>query len=246
MGHNRYTYAVADGSPNYSHGVSHYDTFEAEIFDRLKWHRGAGFQINDRTKDKLPESLKELHLLLDNQPPGTVFKIKSVKDGYDLDAKRTVVDTSKGDMIIQNARDIIGSPYVWDAAGPSAFDCSGETLWIHKPEGIVLPHNAAAQHSLFLNHAPGFFPITRAQVKVGDLVFFDNDHHVAPYAGKLPQYGNIECVIDAEPDDTGAPAGWPTPNLQTGIRVRPMIGNYYCSWINSSGAGRIEAINGKP
>lgn len=246
MTHNRYVYAVADGSPNYSHGFSDYANFQQEVFDRLRWHRGKGFQINDRQKDRLPQVLDDLHKLLDNQPADTVFKIKSVKDGYDLNAKRTEVQQTKGETVIQHAREIMGSPYVFGAAGPIAFDCSGETLWIHRPEGIDLPHNAAAQHSLFRNHAAGFYEITRAQVKVGDLVFFHDDQHVAPYAGRLPEYGNVECVIDAEPHDTTAPAGWPTTTLRTGIRVRPMTGNYYCSWAFASGVGRIAAINGAP
>jgi hypothetical protein len=83
-------------------------------------------------------------------------------------------------------------------------------------------------------------------VRVGDLLFIDNDQHVAVYAGRLEAYGNIECVIDTEPHDTGAPAGWPTPNLQTGVRPRPMIGNYYCSWPKVNGIGRVVAINGAP
>ena len=33
-----------------------------------------------------------------------------------------------------------GDPYVWGAAGPSAFDCSGLVVWAFAQEGITLPH----------------------------------------------------------------------------------------------------------
>src|SRR5258708_9486806 len=33
-----------------------------------------------------------------------------------------------------------GDPYIWGAAGPGEFDCSGLGMWSYAPEGISLPH----------------------------------------------------------------------------------------------------------
>ena len=40
----------------------------------------------------------------------------------------------------------LGKPYVWGAAGPSTFDCSGLVMYVYAQVGVSLPHNAAAQY----------------------------------------------------------------------------------------------------
>jgi peptidoglycan DL-endopeptidase CwlO len=37
-----------------------------------------------------------------------------------------------------------GDPYVWAAAGPGAFDCSGLVMAAYRDAGIQLPHNTVA------------------------------------------------------------------------------------------------------
>ena len=39
----------------------------------------------------------------------------------------------------------VGMPYVWGAAGPTAFDCSGLVQWSFAQAGIVMPRVAADQ-----------------------------------------------------------------------------------------------------
>lgn len=73
-----------------------------------------------------------------------------------------------------------GKPYVFGAAGPHSFDCSGlvRYVFMHAVHR-ALPHNAAAQyHSL--RHIP------RSSLSPGDLVFVDNGgyiSHVGIYDG---------------------------------------------------------------
>ena len=70
-----------------------------------------------------------------------------------------------------------GKPYVWAASGPNAYDCSGLTLAAWRKVGVYLPHNAAAQRR-------SMKPISRADLQIGDLVFYFRDlHHVAIYIG---------------------------------------------------------------
>lgn len=70
----------------------------------------------------------------------------------------------------------VGKPYVWAAAGPDGFDCSGLTLRAWSKVGLSLPHNAEAQWNM-LPHIP------RDQLQPGDLVFFNDLTHVAMYIG---------------------------------------------------------------
>ncbi|WP_344167294.1 C40 family peptidase [Pilimelia columellifera] len=73
----------------------------------------------------------------------------------------------------------IGKPYVWAAAGPGSFDCSGLMLAAWRRAGVSLPHNAAAQRRAMGN-------ISKDELRAGDFVFYYGDlHHVGMYAGKI-------------------------------------------------------------
>lgn len=73
-----------------------------------------------------------------------------------------------------------GKPYVWGAAGPSAFDCSGLTSYAFHHAGFAaMPRTAAAQ-AAFVRRIP------RSAMRPGDLVFFVRSgyvYHVGVYAG---------------------------------------------------------------
>lgn len=74
-----------------------------------------------------------------------------------------------------------GQPYVWAAAGPTRFDCSGFTLYVFGRFGKRLPHNAAQQYTV-VRHVP------KASMQVGDLIFLRSSSgrigHVGIYAGQ--------------------------------------------------------------
>jgi peptidoglycan DL-endopeptidase CwlO len=71
----------------------------------------------------------------------------------------------------------LGDPYVWGAAGPSEFDCSGLVVWAYAQEGISLPHYTGALWNSGIH-------VSRADLQPGDLVFFFPDEsHVGIYIG---------------------------------------------------------------
>jgi peptidoglycan DL-endopeptidase CwlO len=80
------------------------------------------------------------------------------------------------------ARDQIGEPYVWGAAGPNSWDCSGLVMRAWAQGGIDLPHYSVAQYEQST-------PISFGDLRPGDLVFWGTTsnpgsiHHVALYAG---------------------------------------------------------------
>ncbi len=73
-----------------------------------------------------------------------------------------------------------GKPYVYGAAGPGAFDCSGLTSFaFHRAGFRGMPRTAAAQAG-FVRHIP------RDRMRRGDLIFFSSGghvYHVGLYAG---------------------------------------------------------------
>jgi cell wall-associated NlpC family hydrolase len=77
-----------------------------------------------------------------------------------------------------------GKPYVFAAAGPSSFDCSGLTQYVFKQVGISLPHNADAQKSYGVG-------VPASAALPGDLVVFLDGgygYHVGIYAGNGYMY----------------------------------------------------------
>lgn len=71
----------------------------------------------------------------------------------------------------------VGKPYVWAAAGPDAFDCSGLTMAAWAQAGVPLPHFSAAQYQLGRH-------VSYDALEPGDLVFLYSDiHHVEMYIG---------------------------------------------------------------
>jgi cell wall-associated NlpC family hydrolase len=77
----------------------------------------------------------------------------------------------------------IGKPYLWGAAGPSAYDCSGLMLAAYRGAGIYLPRVSRAQWYAGPHVGLG-------ELAPGDLVFFAYNvhapstiHHVGMYIG---------------------------------------------------------------
>jgi cell wall-associated NlpC family hydrolase len=80
-------------------------------------------------------------------------------------------------VAVQWAQREIGKPYVYGAAGPDSFDCSGLTMYVWAQAGVSLPHSAAGQWD----------DTTRVPVsdlQPGDLVFYYTPvDHVGIYVG---------------------------------------------------------------
>ncbi|MGH3498271.1 MAG: NlpC/P60 family protein [Nocardioidaceae bacterium] len=76
----------------------------------------------------------------------------------------------------------IGKPYVWGAAGPDSWDCSGLTMGSWAAAGVYLPHYAASQYE-------STTPISSTDLQPGDLVFWGTSsdpasiYHEALYVG---------------------------------------------------------------
>lgn len=99
---------------------------------------------------------------------------------------------SAGEQIVEIARTKIGSPYVYGASGPSAFDCSGFTSWVYAQAGKSIPRTSQAQ-------ASAGTPVPLDQLQAGDIVaYYGGASHVGIYTG----HGTI---IDALND--GVPVG---------------------------------------
>jgi cell wall-associated NlpC family hydrolase len=114
---------------------------------------------------------------------------------------------TKAQIAVNAALTKLGYRYVYGAAGPNAFDCSGLTSWAWAQAGVSIPHSSYAQSQY------PYVPLS--QLQPGDLVtYYSPVHHVALYIGN----GQI---IDASTESkpifiTSVYRGGPDP---TGHRV---------------------------
>jgi len=96
----------------------------------------------------------------------------------------------------------LGQPYVWAAAGPNTFDCSGLTRWAYAKAGVLLTHYTGDQWNEG-RLIPG------RDALPGDLLLFGRHiHHVGMYLGagwmlNAPFTGHYVDVVPVETQLTG-------------------------------------------
>ena len=106
----------------------------------------------------------------------------------------------------------LGKPYVFDASGPQAFDCSGLMRWAWQQAGVALPHYTVSQFDAGR-------PTDSAHMVPGDLVLIPGSdgtltdpQHVGLYIGaglvvEAPQTGDVVKVVSYQSFISGGLSG---------------------------------------
>jgi hypothetical protein len=119
---------------------------------------------------------------------------------------------------LKNAESRIGLPYVWGAAGPASFDCSGLVQWAFAEAGVAMPR--VSEEQFFTGpHIP------YADARPGDLIFWHYNRsdptdvdHVAIYVG------NGMMVVAPHTGQYVEYVPVPLSNLAGVVRVDPTLG----------------------
>jgi len=112
-----------------------------------------------------------------------------------------VAVSGRAGAAVQYALGQVGDSYVYGAAGPDSFDCSGLTMMAWAAAGVALPHSSGSQMG-------SGTPVSQSQLAPGDLVFYYSPvSHVGIYIG------NGQIVHAANPS--------------TGVRVDPVFSMPY-------------------
>ena len=93
----------------------------------------------------------------------------------------TPVSESAADRAASHAAKMLGRPYHFGGASPSAgFDCSGLVQFSFRQAGVSVPHNTEQQRRTSR-------PVRLSDLRRGDLIFFDQEgkknSHVGIYVG---------------------------------------------------------------
>ncbi|HLH81015.1 MAG TPA: SH3 domain-containing C40 family peptidase [Chthonomonas sp.] len=108
--------------------------------------------------------------------------------------------------LVRSALAYRGTPYVYGGSGRDGFDCSGFVRYLYLKRGIDLPHNAAEQFHMGK-------PVSRKDLKPGDLVFF---HTVTPGISHVGMYIGNGRFIHASSRRGGG-----------GVRIDSLDESYY-------------------
>ncbi|GAB2985326.1 C40 family peptidase [Nocardioides montaniterrae] len=141
-------------------------------------------------------------------------KAKDVLDGLEAKQREAILGggpidpgaisaSGRAAAAVQYAMAQVGKAYVWGAAGPSAFDCSGLTMAAWARAGVSLPHSSSAQFGMG-PHIP------ESELRPGDLVFYYSPiSHVGMYIGN-------GLIVNAENPSVGVKV--------TSLHAMPYVG----------------------
>lgn len=98
--------------------------------------------------------------------------------------------------VLTYAESRLGCPYVWGAAGPDAFDCSGLTMWCYAQVGISIPHYTESQ----LASASQVTSV--AEARPGDILYTPG------HVGIAATYGGGTYIHAPQPGDVVKYSSW--------------------------------------
>ncbi|WP_460683157.1 C40 family peptidase [Modestobacter lapidis] len=108
-----------------------------------------------------------------------------------------VASSSAAGTAVNAAMGKRGAPYVWAAAGPGSFDCSGLVQYAYKAAGISVPHSSRIQATMGR-------AVSRAELQPGDLIaFYSPVSHIGIYIGNgqmvhAPTSGSVVKVVSID------------------------------------------------
>jgi cell wall-associated NlpC family hydrolase len=129
--------------------------------------------------------LKEAQTLLNKLRKEDRARLAALNKKEQDEAQRRSLAAAKGlnsvsgraGIALRYAMNQIGDNYVFGAAGPTRWDCSGLTMRAFQSAGVSLPHSSRAQ----FNRGKS---VARSVLKPGDLIFFGRPiSHVGIYLG---------------------------------------------------------------
>ena len=185
---------VSDNPSDFLSGLSTmsaYQGVQAQLFDAFATQAKALDIRADATSDRLAEIRRTEALLVEEKAEidAKHGEAEELLDRLQAEEREALLtrgairlpsgpETSgRASEALRYAMAQVGDSYVYGAAGPSAFDCSGLTMMAWAQAGVGLPHSSSAQYS----SGPH---VAASELRPGDLVFYYSPiSHVGMYIG---------------------------------------------------------------
>jgi peptidoglycan DL-endopeptidase CwlO len=160
--------------------------------------------VAKRVKKALPHSAAVDQIVVQSGQPGD--GLAPTPGSPPQPAVNGLVTLTQVRQMLTAAESRVGMPYVWGAAGPRAFDCSGLVQWSFRQAGVIMPRVAADQ----ARTGPS---VPVRDLRPGDLLFYHTDptapdyiSHVAIYLGdgKMIQAPEPGMDVEIVPVDLGS------------------------------------------
>ena len=171
--------------------VSAYNSQRAQVMkefgtqlDRLKL-RKAAVQVEAARLQKLQDTMAAQKARIDEK----AAKAKAILNDLEAEARAKILSggwtgalpnveaSGRAAAAVRFAMAQVGKAYVYGAAGPNAYDCSGLTMRAWGAAGVGLPHSSSAQQGSGTR-------VSESQLRPGDLVFYYSPvSHVGMYIG---------------------------------------------------------------
>jgi cell wall-associated NlpC family hydrolase len=176
---------------NYSTQLREYATTKQKVeasqlvvADRTAQLRAEREKLNKQVAEAKADLAKAEKILkgLKKEDRERLAREEAARENKILDASRKYAasykgDNSRGSLALKYALKQVGDVYVWAAAGPTRWDCSGLTMRAFQQAGVSLPHSSRIQ----IKYGKS---ISSRQLKPGDLLFFGKPiSHVSIYMG---------------------------------------------------------------
>ncbi len=176
--------------------MSEFNTLQAQLYDdyatelegldlrtratadragEIEKDESAAAKEKEAVDDKLSEA-KELLSRLEAEERARLAQVSRSSGREDV-ALPDVPASGRAAAAVQFALAQVGKAYVYGAAGPSAYDCSGLTMRAWGAAGVGLPHSSSAQMGSGAR-------VSSSALQPGDLVFYYSPvSHVGIYIG---------------------------------------------------------------
>jgi cell wall-associated NlpC family hydrolase len=155
-------------------------------------------------KATIQRKLSAAKAVLDNMKTAERARLLEASRGSDMRISSAAIPASgRAAVAVRFAMAQTGKPYVYGAAGPNSYDCSGLTMASWGAAGVGLPHSSSAQYGSGTH-------ISASQLQPGDLVFYYSPiSHVGMYIGN-------GMIVNAENPSAGIRV--------TGLYSMPYVG----------------------
>lgn len=128
-------------------------------------------------KEKVEARLAKAKEVLESLEEEERERLLATPESPEVDVPSDVPASGRAAAAVRAAMGQVGKAYVYGAAGPNAYDCSGLTMMAWGAAGVGLPHSSSAQYASGTK-------VSQSQLQPGDLVFYYSPiSHVGMYIG---------------------------------------------------------------